>query len=302
MPAEITSIEQLKSPFVPHPALLRMFLLLLALIGVSSPFYVQASEPIPDKLVVLTFDDSVKSQFTIVRPILIKYKFGATFFITEGFDFATNKKDYMTWEEIAYLHRDGFEIGNHTRDHMGCSRENLPKMKEQLEAINQRCEEYGIPRTTSFAYPGNVIDQGAVPVLKELGFQFARRGGAPEYPYKDGQGFAYEKGRDHPLLLPSAGDARPDWSLEDFKRAVHQAKNGKIAIIQFHGVPDLAHPWVNSPVERFKEYMDYLDDHQYKVIAMRDLAKYVDTEQDLPDDLFQIVNERKAILKTEADK
>src|SRR5439155_21162601 len=76
-------------------------------------------EPIPDKLVVLTFDDSAKSHYTVARPVLTKYKFGATFFITEGFDFPTNKKDYMTWEEIAQLHKDGFEIGNHTLDHKG---------------------------------------------------------------------------------------------------------------------------------------------------------------------------------------
>ena len=41
-------------------------------------------EPIPDRLVVLTFDDSSKSHFTVVRPILKKHGFGATFFITEG--------------------------------------------------------------------------------------------------------------------------------------------------------------------------------------------------------------------------
>ena len=61
-------------------------------------------EPIPDKLVVLTFDDSAKSHYTTVRPILKRYGFGATFFITEGFDFPTNKTDYMTWEQIAELH------------------------------------------------------------------------------------------------------------------------------------------------------------------------------------------------------
>ncbi|HSQ56760.1 MAG TPA: polysaccharide deacetylase family protein, partial [Gemmata sp.] len=72
----------------------------------------KALEPIPDRLVVLTFDDSSKSHATIAAPILLKYKFGATFFVTEGFDFPTNKKDYMTWGEIAKLHKDGFEIGN----------------------------------------------------------------------------------------------------------------------------------------------------------------------------------------------
>ena len=114
-----------------------------------------ALEPVPDRLVVLTFDDSVKSHFTVVRPILMDYGFGATFFITEGFDFKTNKDDYMTWEQIAQLHQDGFEIGNHTRDHQGISGENVSEVEEQLEAINRQCAAHGIPRTTSFAYPGN---------------------------------------------------------------------------------------------------------------------------------------------------
>jgi len=34
--------------------------------------------PIPDRTVVLTFDDSVKSHFTVVKPILEKHGFGAT--------------------------------------------------------------------------------------------------------------------------------------------------------------------------------------------------------------------------------
>ena len=82
---------------------------LVTLIAVAS-FVVPtlALEPIPDKLVVLTFDDSSKSHFTNARPILLKHKFAATFFITEGFDFPTNKKDYMSWDEIAQLHKDGF--------------------------------------------------------------------------------------------------------------------------------------------------------------------------------------------------
>src|SRR5213596_1115600 len=92
-------------------------------------------ESVPDKLVVLTFDDSVASHHTVVRPILKKYGFGATFFITEGFSFATNKQDYMTWAKIRDL-KDGFEIGNHTRDHLGVSTATLGQLREQLEAIN----------------------------------------------------------------------------------------------------------------------------------------------------------------------
>jgi peptidoglycan/xylan/chitin deacetylase (PgdA/CDA1 family) len=252
-------------------------------------------EPIPSKLVVLTFDDSKASHYTVVRPLLKKYGFGATFFITEGFTFRTNKADYLTWEQIAELHHDGFEIGNHTRDHMGLSKANLPRVKEQVEAINAQCAAHGIPAPTSFAYPGNAIDPDAIPILAELGFRFARRGGAPEHPYDEGNGFAYEPGRDHPLLLPSAGDARPVWTLANLKRATSQATSGKIAILQFHGAPDVEHPWVHTPPERFGEFMKYLHDEGFRVIALRDLAKHVDWRQ-RPADPWAIIEQRKKAL------
>src|SRR5438094_1912226 len=121
---------------------------------------------VPDKLVVLTFDDSVASHYSVVRPLLKQYGFSATFFITEGFSFRTNKKDYMTWEQIALLHQDGFEIGNHTRDHMGINANNLEKLTEQIEAVNASCAEHGIPRPISFAYPGNSVHPGALPILQ----------------------------------------------------------------------------------------------------------------------------------------
>ena len=251
---------------------MRIALLLLVFILSSAT----AREPIPEKLVVLTFDDSAKTHFTIARPILKKYGFGATFFITEGFDFPTNKKDYMTWEQIAQLHRDGFEIGNHTRDHLGISDAKVDQLAEQLTAINHKCKQHGVPPTTTFAWPGNAVSPKAFSVLREHGILFARRGGAPEYPYAEGRGFAYEPGLDHPLLIPSAGDARPKWTLDDFIRAAKQATRGRIAVLQFHGVPDTAHAWVNTPGERFEAYMKYLAVNQYKVIALRDLAKYVD--------------------------
>ena len=248
-------------------------------------------EPMPDRLVVLTFDDSVKSHATVAAPILKRYGFGATFFITEGFAFQTNKKDYMTWEEIRELHRQGFEIGNHTRDHMGVTPENVAELEEQLQGIDERCSENGIPKPTSFAWPGNALAPEALAVLRRHGIRFARRGGAPEYPYEGGRGRAYEPGGDHPLLVPSAGDARPDWTLENFVQAVQQATGGHIAVVQFHGVPEGEHPWVHTPRERFEEYMRYLHDNDYHVVALRDLARWVDADT-LPEKPWDFIDSR----------
>src|SRR5262249_12774147 len=91
---------------------------------------------------------------------------------------------------------------------------------------------------------------------------------------------------------PSAGDARPYWTLEDFQRAVQSAREGRIAVLQFHGVPDREHPWVNTPSQLFAQYMKYLHDQGYKAIALRDLARYVDADR-TPPEPFAVIQQRQ---------
>lgn len=270
---------------------LALFTALLTALSLS-----QALEPLPEKLVVLTLDDSVKSHYTVARPILKQHGFGATFFITEGWDFATNKVHYMSWEEIAELHKDGFEIGNHTRDHMGVKPSNVDRLDEQLSAIEERCAAHGIPKPVTFAWPGNAITTNAFAELRRHGMTFARRGGSPEYPYQLGRGVAYEPGVDHPLLIPSIVDARPFWKLQNFRSLVEETKPGQIAVLQFHGVPDVAHPWVSSMEKNFAIYMQWLADENYTVIALRDLARYVDPMIG-PAAPMAIIETRKAAIK-----
>lgn len=264
----------------------------LASLSLCGLLNAQRPAPVPDKLVVLTFDDSVKSHHSIVRPLLKEMGFGATFFITEGFSFSTNKKDYMTWQEIAELHSDGFEIGNHTVSHLSATAETLGRFRLELDGIKNRCLEHGIPAPTSFAWPGNSLHPGALKILSEAGITLARRGGSPEHPYEWGNGVAFEPGHDHPLLIPSAGDARPDWTLTDFKRAADQAQNGRIAVLQFHGVPDRDHPWVHTDPKMFRTFLSYLKTNQFKVVALRDLAPHLEGRA-TPADPFRIVEARK---------
>src|SRR6185369_7853864 len=182
----------------------------------------------------------------------------------------------------------------------GVTEKTRADLPAQLRGISAQCQKHCIPQPTSFAYPGNGIAKEALAVLKDNGIKFARRGGAPERPYKEGRGFAYEPGLDHALLVPSAGDARPSWTLNDFKAAVAQAKHGRIAVLQFHGVPDTAHAWVNSTKEQFESYLKYLADNRFTVIAMRDLAKYVDPAVN-PNDTLGVIEDRKRLLEAKRD-
>lgn len=227
--------------------------------------------PVPGHLIVLSFDDASSSHYHVVAPILKKYHFGATFFVCEFPPDFSDTTRYMTWEQIKQLNEMGFEIGNHTRDHIRLSRMEAPKLDSELAYIEDKCREYGIPKPASFAYP---VWKGApygIAVLKKRGYLFARAGGNRPY----------DPEADSPYLIPSYNEANTDSAkmLQIFR----EAENGKIVVITIHGVPDKAHSWVNTPPERFAYYMKYLSDHHYTVIALRDLRRYINVKQALSD-------------------
>lgn len=224
---------------------------------------------------MLTFDDAVKSQRTFVAPLLKDMGFGATFFVTHGW--MSDRENFMTWEEIAEIHRMGFEIGNHTWTHAGVGTpRRAARLRGEMALVEYELRKVGVPRPVSFAYPGNFFGPEAIQILMERGYRFARRGMQPEVPYGALQpGPSFDPARNHRLVIPSTGDAYPNWTQEHFKRVIAEAKEGTAAVIQFHGIPDRAHPWVHTSPENFRSYMEILRNEGFRVIALRDLEPFV---------------------------
>ena len=64
-------------------------------------------------------------------------------------------------------------------------------------------------------------------------------------------------------------------TVPDFVKAVRQAAGGRIAVLIYHGIPDIEHAAVTLAPAIFRAQMQYLKDNHYKVIALRDLAEYI---------------------------
>ena len=192
--------------------------------------------------------------------------------------------NFMSWKEVSELHNMGFEIGNHSWHHWDFSQPKTADMLEgELGLVNWELMQVGVPKPVSFAWNGNGFGPEAVAVLEKEGYKFARRGKQPEIPYgelKAGPG--YDPGKHHPLLIPTTCDGYPDMDLDHFIKVLGSVEKDEIAVLQFHGVPDTAHPWVNTSQNKFRQYMNYLKEHKYQVIAMKDLTKYM--PQQIPDD------------------
>ena len=242
----------------------------------------RANQPDSRKIVVLTFDDAVKSHYTYVAPLLQEMGFGATFFIS--YRWMQDTTNFMNWDQVAELYKMGFEIGNHTWSHLDFSLpENVSRLEGDIGLIDLPMKWQGIPKPVSFAYTGNFFGPKTVEKLQNLGYKYARRGMQPEVEYGEmNPGPLYDPAVHHPLLIPSAGDAYPDWTLEHFKTVVDRAGDGKIAVLQFHGVPDTVHEWVTTDPELFAKCMQYLKQEGFEVNAMKDLEEFI--PESLPED------------------
>lgn len=228
-------------------------------------------KPIPEKLVVLTFDDACRSHATFVGPLLKKYGFGGTFYITRFGNAALDPKMYMSWEEIKALEDMGFEIGNHTWSHSqfggGSSVEGC---LSEVKKIEELCLANKIAKPTTFCWPIYTVGTQLFPMLSARGYLFARSGGRNDRPYRPTV--------ENPFETPSFTIV-VNTPLETFTSAAKRATRGRISIFTFHGVPDVEHPGVGVEPARFAEMMKYLKDNKYNVIAMRDIARYVDAKK-----------------------
>src|SRR5262245_52155952 len=78
----------------------------------------------PQKPVVITFDDGFRNVHTVAAPILQRFGFRATVFVTVNYcggrnDWPTQsvsvpRGSLLDWDEIRALSRSGMEIGAHT--------------------------------------------------------------------------------------------------------------------------------------------------------------------------------------------
>ncbi len=213
-------------------------------------------KPIPDKLVVLTFDDGCASHATVVAPILKSFGFGGSFYVCDFDSFRTRKDWYLTWRQMQAMAADGFEIGNHTTGHAGGSGiAGFLSLEDALLANN-------VPKPTTVAWPVFQVNTGTYPQLAANGYIFGR--GGHFRPYRPTV--------DNPFDVPCMGGG----TVEEFVSSVRQATGGKVVVICFHGVPDMEHPACSLDPAVFRAMMQYLKDNNYKAIALRDLSAYID--------------------------
>jgi peptidoglycan/xylan/chitin deacetylase (PgdA/CDA1 family) len=169
--------DDVKSEFAITPATFTSHLKILSDSGYHSISpaqlydYLVYNKALPEKPVMITFDDSRVEHSVIAAPMLEKYGFKGVFFIMT---ITYNKKNYMSTDQIAQLAKAGHTIGLHSWDHTMVTKysqssdwqKQLVEPKAKLEKIVSKTVDY-------WAYPNGVNDhKGAVELSKYFKLSF----------------------------------------------------------------------------------------------------------------------------------
>lgn len=113
----------------------------------------------PEKSVVITFDDGYRDQYVNAYSILSSFGFTATFFVVTGLIgtrsyWDDRNFDLMDWNNITELHNHGHTIGCHSHSHCRFNgyitrRQLEVEIRKSKELIQKKLTEHWIP----FSYP-----------------------------------------------------------------------------------------------------------------------------------------------------
>ena len=155
--------------------------------------YVYNDVPLPEKPIMITFDDGYESNYAYAYPLLQEYGYKAVISIfgrcTDEFTVVADKHlnySHITWEEIREMASSGLvEFQNHTYDmhsNAAGSRKGIQKLYIEDEITYRRnlTEDVGKLQQefienlgyapTAFTYPFGYLEPSADEILRDMGF------------------------------------------------------------------------------------------------------------------------------------
>lgn len=133
--------------------------------------YMNGNGILPEKSVVLTFDDGYRDFYTDAYPILKKHNVVATQYVVSGF---FNDPNYMTESQVVRIAKDGLvEIGVHTDSHPWLADKNKAFLQKEVAESKNELEKLIGYDIVSFAYPYGSFDVASIDSVKKAGFTSA---------------------------------------------------------------------------------------------------------------------------------
>lgn len=133
--------------------------------------YLDGKKQLPQRPVILTFDDGYGDFYTDVFPLLKKYNVVATEYVISG---VLDTPNYMTTEQVREIAQSGLvEIGAHTIHHRNLKAIPIEEAKTEIEKSREDLENLLGIKVVSFAYPYGGFNEELAAIVKKVGYTTA---------------------------------------------------------------------------------------------------------------------------------
>ena len=179
--------------------------------------YLTKGTPLPEKPVMLTYDDTDEEQFSFAKPEMDKYGFKGVYFIMT---ISIGRPRYMTKEQIKQLSDEGHVISSHTWDHsrfdrykheneveIGGVKKIVNDWDQQLVTTKKKLEDITGKPVEHFAFPFGLWNKAGLPELDKRGYKMAYQ-------------LATARDSTYPLLTVRRIIVSPTWSSEGLIRVM----------------------------------------------------------------------------------
>jgi len=123
--------------------------------------------PLPEKPILLTFDDGYADNYKTAWPIMQRYGFKATFFIITS---SVGPKT-INWDELNDLVRQGNSIGSHTVRHLDLSTLSVKQQENELSISKQELENRLGISVQALCYPSGKYNNTTLELMPKLGYK-----------------------------------------------------------------------------------------------------------------------------------
>ena len=140
----------------------------------------QQGGPMPEKSVVITFDDGFRNVFTEALPVLREHGFTATVFLPTAFIGSPRRsfkdRECLTWDEVSDLQKCGINFGSHTVNHPRLMELSWKDIEIEVRQSKAELEQHLGKPISTFAHPyafpqANLqYTQGIKKLLAESGY------------------------------------------------------------------------------------------------------------------------------------
>ena len=126
----------------------------------------------PGNCIVLTFDDSLLSQYVNAMPVLVDMGIPAVFFVLPGFNDGVHR--YMTNSQLQDVANAGFDIELHTCNHANLpllARRNLLAFYAEIDDCREILQDIVGQPVNYIAYPSGLYDATVLDAVTRFGFR-----------------------------------------------------------------------------------------------------------------------------------